>query len=383
MANTVPYIGSKISLISNSEIRYEGILYTINTQESTIALQSVKTFGTEGRKMPEIPPSSEVYDFIIFRGQDIKDLSVLEGAQSASSPMFSDPAIMSMNQRPAGGGPSRDGYKGGGKADSKGKASHDKGGGGGGGGKGWDSKGSSSWDSKGWDSKGSSKGMQSYDKGASWGGGYGGGRSDGWGKGGGKWDDHGKGRGGYDQAPAWGTKGKGKDQAKGMKGGGKGGKDDGKGYGKGKSKGDSGKGGGKGDRNRRGGKPDARGGDAPFGVPVGELLPEENAAAKKACADDFEFGAANEKFDKITESGDGEGEKKPLSGYSKTSSFFDNISCEATDRAADADRVKVDRDKARQYDKETFGDTRRPARPLGARRGKGKGKGGGKGSFRS
>eukprot|EP00913_Durusdinium_trenchii_P032242 g30187.t1 len=88
------YIGSKISLISNSNIRYEGILYTINTQESTIALQSVRSFGTEGRKVPEIPPSSEIYDFIIFRGQDmwhprrlggeqqrdIKDLTVLEGS---------------------------------------------------------------------------------------------------------------------------------------------------------------------------------------------------------------------------------------------------------------------------------------------------------------
>ena len=59
----LPYIGSKISLISNAEIRYEGTLYTINTEESTIALQNVKSFGTEGRKKPEVPKSNEMYQF--------------------------------------------------------------------------------------------------------------------------------------------------------------------------------------------------------------------------------------------------------------------------------------------------------------------------------
>lgn len=33
-----PFFGSKISLISKSEIRYEGLLYAIDAKESTIAL---------------------------------------------------------------------------------------------------------------------------------------------------------------------------------------------------------------------------------------------------------------------------------------------------------------------------------------------------------
>ncbi|CEI87509.1 Putative Podospora anserina S mat genomic DNA chromosome 3, supercontig 2 [Rhizopus microsporus] len=63
------YIGSKISLISLSDIRYVGILHSINAQDSTVGLKQVRSFGTEGRKgklEEEIPPSENVFDYVVF-----------------------------------------------------------------------------------------------------------------------------------------------------------------------------------------------------------------------------------------------------------------------------------------------------------------------------
>ncbi|RKP30866.1 hypothetical protein METBISCDRAFT_15288 [Metschnikowia bicuspidata] len=78
------YIGKTISLISNKGLRYVGFLYNISAEDATVALQSVRSFGTEGRMAEqgqpslEVKPGTEVYDCVTFRGSDVKDLSVLD-----------------------------------------------------------------------------------------------------------------------------------------------------------------------------------------------------------------------------------------------------------------------------------------------------------------
>uniref|UniRef100_A0A914MED4 Uncharacterized protein n=1 Tax=Meloidogyne incognita TaxID=6306 RepID=A0A914MED4_MELIC len=101
---TTPYIGSKISLISQLDIRYEGFLHKVDPVESTISLSRVRSFGTEDRLANvTVPARKEVYDYIIFKASDIKDLIVCDTPKPTPDidDITYDPAIISVSKPPA------------------------------------------------------------------------------------------------------------------------------------------------------------------------------------------------------------------------------------------------------------------------------------------
>ncbi|CAB3376166.1 Hypothetical predicted protein [Cloeon dipterum] len=88
----MPELGSKISLISKADIRYEGRLFTVDPQECTIALSNVRSFGTEDRECSfPVSPQNQIYDYILFRGSDIKDIRVV------NTVVPNDPAIVTLS----------------------------------------------------------------------------------------------------------------------------------------------------------------------------------------------------------------------------------------------------------------------------------------------
>ena len=159
------YIGSTIHLVSQADIRYEGILDSIDPLESTLTLKdgawssaeerrgeeaergrgeggggfsiaatrdregagedrltvdfciarTVRSFGTEGRRTNgvQIPASVEVYDYITFRGDDIKDLALHE-PRTQQQQQYMQPQYMQPQQYGYGGymGAPQQGYMG-------------------------------------------------------------------------------------------------------------------------------------------------------------------------------------------------------------------------------------------------------------------------------
>lgn len=86
------------------EARYVGTLHEINSEKSTVALENVSSFGTEGRKatagLPdeEVPASDSVYDYIVFRGSDVKDLRIEETPVAKETKPPNDPAILGVSE---------------------------------------------------------------------------------------------------------------------------------------------------------------------------------------------------------------------------------------------------------------------------------------------
>jgi hypothetical protein len=103
-ADMAEFLGSQIALVSKSNVRYVGTLHEINSESHTVALEQVTSYGTEGRAgnpAEEIPGSDQVYDYIVFRGSDVKELNIVKPAsqleKKPSPKMPNDPAILGVS----------------------------------------------------------------------------------------------------------------------------------------------------------------------------------------------------------------------------------------------------------------------------------------------
>lgn len=98
------FIGARISLVSNSDIRYVGTLHEINSETSTVALENVSMLGTEGRRPDnEVAALDSIYEYILFRGTDVKDLRIEEAPaikKNKAPQIPNDPAILGSGTRP-------------------------------------------------------------------------------------------------------------------------------------------------------------------------------------------------------------------------------------------------------------------------------------------
>ena len=81
--------------------RYVGKLHEISSENSTVALEQVKSFGTEDRHPPTsdtfVPAGDHVYEYIVFRGSDVKDLRIEKEPEKPKQQVPDDPAILGVS----------------------------------------------------------------------------------------------------------------------------------------------------------------------------------------------------------------------------------------------------------------------------------------------
>ena len=72
-------MGSKISLLTNAQVRYEGILSEVDPLKKSMTLINVKSFGTEGRRnnINEIPVIDNEISQVQFKVDQIKDFKII------------------------------------------------------------------------------------------------------------------------------------------------------------------------------------------------------------------------------------------------------------------------------------------------------------------
>lgn len=88
-------LGSKISLITNALVRYEGVLSEVDPTKKSMTLINVKSFGTEGRRqnVNEIPAVDSEIPEVQFKVDQIKDFKIV----SKPDITLLDPAIINVS----------------------------------------------------------------------------------------------------------------------------------------------------------------------------------------------------------------------------------------------------------------------------------------------
>lgn len=92
-------VGSKLSIITTAQIRYEGILHHADPITKAMTLMQVKNFGSEGRRggTQEIEAHDGIIGEVNFKLEFIRDFKII----AKPNPTLLDPAIISTKSEPS------------------------------------------------------------------------------------------------------------------------------------------------------------------------------------------------------------------------------------------------------------------------------------------